>query len=63
MTTGRDGVAGAVRIVNADSLTTEFARFVPGDLECCPSTRVRVTYRIDRGEQPTVVPTGVQVLR
>jgi hypothetical protein len=63
MTTGHDGVAGAVRIVNADSLTAEFARFVPGDLECCPSTRVRVTYRIDRGEQPTVVATGVQVLR
>jgi len=63
MTAGRDGVAGAVRIVTADSLTTEFARFAPGDLECCPSTRVRVTYRIDRGDQPAVVATGVQVLR
>lgn len=63
MTTSRDGVAGAVRLTSADSLTTEFARFAPGDLECCPSTRVRVTYRIDRGEQPTIVATGVQVLR
>jgi hypothetical protein len=63
MTASRDGVAGAVRLVSADSLTTEFARFAPGDLECCPTTRVRVTYRIDRGEQPTVVATGVQVLR
>ena len=63
MTASRDGVAGAVRLVSADSLTTEFARFAPGDLECCPSTRVRVTYRIDRGDQPTIVATGVQVLR
>jgi len=63
MTAGRDGVAGAVRLVSADGLTTEFARFAPGDLECCPSTRVRVTYRIERGEQPTIVATGVQVLR
>ena len=63
MTASRDGVAGAVRLVSADSLTTEFARFAPGDLECCPTTRVRVTYRIDRSEQPTVVATGVQVLR
>jgi hypothetical protein len=63
MTTSRDGVAGAVRLVSADSLTTEFARFAPGDLECCPSTRVRVTYRIDRGERPAIVATGVQVLR
>jgi hypothetical protein len=63
MTAGRDSVAGAVRLVNADSLTTEFARFAPGDLECCPSTRVRVTYRIERGEQPIVVATGAQVLR
>lgn len=63
MTASRDAVAGAVRLVNADSLTTEFARFAPGDLECCPSTRVRVTYRIERGAQPTIVATGVQVLR
>ena len=53
MTTSRDGVAGAVRLASADSVTTEFARFAPGDLECCPSTRVRVTYRIDRGELRT----------
>ena len=63
MTASRDGVAGAVRLVNADSLTTEFARFAAGDLECCPSTRVRVTYRIERGGQPTIAATGVQVLR
>ena len=63
MTTSRDGVAGAVRLVSANGLTTEFARFAPGDLDCCPSTRVRVTYRIDRGDQPTIVATGVQVLR
>jgi hypothetical protein len=63
MTTSRDGAAGAVRLTSADSLTTEFARFAPGDLECCPSTRVRVTYRIDRGKPPTIVATSVQVLR
>jgi LppP/LprE lipoprotein len=63
MTTGRDGVAGAVRLVDSHTLTAEFARFVPGDLECCPSTRVRVTYRIDRGGQPAVGATAVQPLR
>lgn len=63
MTASRDGVAGAVRILSTDSLTTEFARFAPGDLECCPSTRLRVTYRIDRGDLPTIVATGVQTLR
>ena len=44
----RDGAAGAVRITGADTLTVEFARYMPGDSECCPSSRVRVSYRIER---------------
>jgi hypothetical protein len=60
----RDGVAGAVRITGPDTLTVEFARFMPGDAECCPSSRVRVSYRIDRsGAGPALVPTEVSQIR
>ena len=48
MTPGRDGAAGAVRIVSPEGMTAEFARYTPADAECCPSSRVRVTYRIER---------------
>jgi LppP/LprE lipoprotein len=60
---GRDGVAGAVR-VTADALTAEFARYTTKDTECCPTSRVRVTYRIERaGPQPTLVPVDIRTLR
>jgi len=59
---GRDGVAGAVRVTAADALTAEFARYTTKDSECCPSSRVRVTYRIERA-QPTLVPTDLRTLR
>jgi len=48
MTTGRDGVVGAIRLLPDDIVTAEFARYEAGDSECCPSGRVRVTYRIER---------------
>jgi len=61
---GRDGVAGAVRVTAADALTAEFARYTTKDTACCPSSRVRVTYRIERaGAQPTLVPVGRRTLR
>lgn len=61
---GRDGVVGAVRITGADAVTAEFARYVKSDTQCCPSSRVRVTYRIERaGSQPTLVPLDVRTLR
>jgi hypothetical protein len=64
MTQNRDGVAGAVRITRADSLTAEFARYTTKDTECCPSSRVRVTYRIERaGSQPALVPMELRTLR
>jgi len=64
MTQNRDGVAGAVRITGADALTAEFARYTATDTECCPSSRVRVTYRIDRtGARPTLVATDARQLR
>ena len=40
MTPSRDGAAGAVRITGVDTMTVEFARYMPGDAECCPSSRV-----------------------
>lgn len=63
MTTARDGAIGAVRIVSATSLTAEFARYAANDLECCPSSRVKVTYRVDRGAAPVVTPVSSQPLR
>jgi hypothetical protein len=64
MTQNRDGAAGAVRITSADALTTEFARYTATDSECCPSSRVRVTYRIDRaGARPVLVAVGAVKVR
>jgi hypothetical protein len=59
---GRDGVVGAVRVTGTDALTAEFARYTTKDTECCPSSRVRVTYRIERA-QPTLVPIDLRTLR
>ncbi len=64
MAPSRDSVAGAVRITGADTLTVEFARFMPGDAACCPSSRERVTYRIDKkGAGATLVATDTRQLR
>ena len=63
MTTARDGAVGAVRIVSDTALTAEFARYAASDSECCPSSRVKVTYRIDRGQAPIVTPVSSQTLR
>jgi hypothetical protein len=48
MSLARDGVAGAVRLTGPDTITAEFARYTATDAECCPSSIVRVTYRINR---------------
>jgi hypothetical protein len=48
MHTARDGVAGSVRLTGQDALTSEFARYTAADADCCPSSIVRVTYRITR---------------
>lgn len=64
MSQSRDGVAGAVRITGADAVTAEFARYTAKDTECCPSSRVRVTYRIERaGVRPTLSPVDIRTLR
>ena len=60
-----DASSGAVRILGADSLSAEFARYAAQkDALCCPSSRVTVRYRIDRaGAGPVVVPVEVRVTR
>jgi hypothetical protein len=64
MTTGRDAAAGAVRIVDADRILAEFARYANPDVPCCPTSRVTVEYRIDRsGPAPLLVPVGSRVTR
>jgi len=61
---GRDGVVGAVRVTGPDAVTAEFARYTTKDTECCPTSRVRVTYRIERaGPQRTLVPVDIRTLR
>ena len=64
MTTGKDGVIGTVRFPPGDIITAEFSRYVETDTECCPSGRVRVTYKIEhRSRQPVIVPTEVRKIR
>ena len=61
---GRDGVVGSVRVTGPDAVTAEFARYTTKDTECCPTSRVRVTYRLERaGPQPTLVPVDIRTLR
>jgi hypothetical protein len=64
MAPSRDGMAGAVRFTGADAITVEFARYTPADTECCPSSRVRVTYRIEKaGAGPVLVATDARQVR
>lgn len=64
MTAGKDGAVGMVRVLPDQSITAEFARYGAGDSECCPSGRVRVTYRIERDTAGArVVPVERRVLR
>jgi hypothetical protein len=64
MSPSRDGAAGAVRITGPDTLTVEFARYLPGDAECCPSSRERASYRIEKtGAGPTLVAAGTRQVR
>ena len=64
MVARRDGAIGAVRIVSPESITAEFARYKPGDSDCCPSSHIRVTFRIDRsGRLPVVVPVEARQVR
>jgi hypothetical protein len=58
-----DGAAGPVRILSDGQLTAEFARFLPDDPLCCPSSRVTVSFRITRGRPPAVVPLEVRRTR
>jgi hypothetical protein len=63
MTPRRDAAAGPVRFVN-DGISVEFARYKPGDSDCCPTARVAVQYRLDRSAAgPSVVPVNVRTTR
>jgi hypothetical protein len=63
MSPRKDAAAGPVRFVN-DGISAEFARYKPGDSDCCPTARVAVRYRIDRSPAgPSVVPVSVRTTR
>jgi hypothetical protein len=64
MNSREDSSSGAVRILDASSVSAEFVRYTEKDATCCPSSRVTVRYRIDRsGARPVVVPVDVRVTR
>ena len=44
----QDGAAGPVRLAGMDTILAEFSRYKPTDTACCPSSVVRVSYRINR---------------
>lgn len=59
MTSRLDSSSGVVRL-QPPAITAEFARYTNSDPMCCPSSHVRVTYRIDRPPSgPVVVATQV----
>jgi hypothetical protein len=63
MTPRKDAAAGPVRLVN-EGISAEFARYKPGDSDCCPTARVAVQYRIDRSSAgPSVAPVAVRTTR
>jgi len=58
-----DSSSGAVRLP-LPNVTVDFARYTSTDALCCPSSHVRVTYRIDRAAAgPVVVPTEIKTTR
>ncbi len=64
MTTGQDGVVRMVRVLPDQTITAEFARYAAGDSECCPSGRVRVTYRVEhQASGLRVVPVDRKIIR
>ena len=63
MTSRLDASSGAVRLP-LPQITAEFARYAASDPLCCPSSRVIVHYRIERGGAgAVVVPIEVRTTR
>jgi hypothetical protein len=62
---GRDGVAGAVRIIDRETISVEYARFLAGDTPCCPSGRVSARFRVEHaaGASAIVVPASLRTSR
>jgi hypothetical protein len=64
MSSRLDGAANVVRLRQADAITAEFQRYTSTDALCCPSSRVTVSYAVDRsGKTPIVKPLEVRTTR
>lgn len=63
MSSRLDASSGVVRVA-PPQISTEFSRYTKSDPLCCPSARMTVRYRIDRGaDGPLVVPVDVRTTR
>jgi hypothetical protein len=59
-----DGVVGAVRILDTNTMSAEFSRYLAQDALCCPSLRVSVRYRVERGAKgPVVAAAEIRAIR
>jgi hypothetical protein len=58
-----DGVFGAVRLLDHETVSAEFARYTSADALCCPSRRMTARFTITRGSAPVVSPADVRTTR
>ncbi len=59
MTSRLDGASGTIEVMR-ETLTSEFVRYTDADPLCCPSSRVRANYQINRsGQAPLLSVMGV----
>ncbi len=63
MSSRTDGVLGAVRSVDAETVAAEFSRYANDDALCCPSRRMSVRYRVAHDDAPAVAPADVRTIR
>jgi len=58
-----DGTLGAVRVLDRQTISAEFARYTPEDALCCPSRRMSARYSVSRTGPPLLAPADVRTTR
>lgn len=54
-----NGALTTIRLVSANSLLAEFARYREQDLPCCPTRMSYVTYEVSNDEAPLIAPVEI----